>query len=202
MLVTEPIDKLTSIVSQAVEGGVDIVQWRDKRASIGKRAGILKSLGAATDGRAILMANGDWEANVRAGARAIHLPEQSVPIGVVRFRIGSGALVGKSVHSPEVARQAECDGADYVIAGMIFASPSHPAVVPAGLAFLREICASVRVPVLAIGGIMPENVGECIEAGATGVAVLSPIMRAADPRATTQGYRAALDAAWERKRCS
>ena len=202
MLVTEPGERLVSIVAQAVEGGVDIVHWRDKRKSIGKRSRFLSDLGAVTKDRAILIANGDWEANVRAGARHIHLPEQSAPVGVVRFRAGNGARIGKSVHSVAAARQAERDGADYLVAGTIFASPSHPEVEPAGLDVLRQICAAVSLPVLAIGGVTVENVGDCIAAGAAGVAVLSPLMRADDPCAIAQQYRAALDAAWEEHRCN
>ncbi len=202
MLVTEPGERLVSVVTQAVDGGVDIVQWRDKRKSIGKRSRFLSDLGAVTKDRAILITNGDWEANFRAGARHIHLPEQSAPVGVVRFRAGSGARIGKSVHSVAAAQQAERDGADYLVAGTIFASSSHPEIEPAGLDFLRQVCAAVAIPVLAIGGVTPENLGDCMEAGAAGVAVLSPIMRADDPRAVAQQYRAALDGAWEKHRCN
>lgn len=201
MLVTEPGDSLLSIIAQAVEGGVDVVQWRDKRKSIGKRRLVLAAVAHAVGGRALLVSNGDWEANARAGARAIHLPERSVPVGVVRHYIGANTLVGKSVHSILAATQAEQAGADYLVAGTIFASPSHPDVEPAGLPFLRDVCAAVSLPVLAIGGITPENVRDCIEAGADGVAVLSPIMRAADPRNTAQTYRQALDTAWEERGC-
>lgn len=202
MLVTEPGERLASIVAQAVDGGVDVVQWRDKRRSIGKRSRFLRDLGAVTKERALLIANGDWDANLRAGARHIHLPEQSVPIGVVRFRAGNGAIIGKSAHSVAAAQQAERDGADYVLAGTIFASQSHPEIEPAGLDFLRQACAAVTVPVIAIGGIAIANVGDCLGAGAKGVAVLSPIMRADEPRGVVQQYRAALDAAWEKHRCN
>jgi thiamine-phosphate pyrophosphorylase len=202
MLVTEPGERLIEIVGQAVDGGVDIVQWRDKRVSIGKRNKYLGSLSAVTKDRAVLVANGDWGANIRAGARAIHLPELSAPIGVIRFRVGNGALVGKSVHSVAAAQQAERDGADYLIAGTIFASPSHPEITPSGVEFLRQACEAVSIPVLAIGGVTPENVSKCIEAGAAGVAVLSPIMRVDDPCAVARQYRAALDAAWEKKQCN
>lgn len=202
MLVTEPRPDLGVVVSQAVEGGVNAVQWRDKRTRIGKRDPALFGVISATQERAMLFANGDWETNIRHGIRKIHLPERSAPIGVVKFRIGNGALVGKSVHSVEAAIQAEAAGADYVIAGTIYASPSHPTIEPAGLALLQAVCDAVKISVVAIGGVTPERVGECLEAGAVGVAVLSPIMRAEDPRAVARRYREALDTAWEKKRCS
>lgn len=199
MLVTEPVDDLALRVAQAVDGGVDVVQWRDKRKSVGKRGKVIAALASVTKDKALLIANGDWEANVREGARKVHLPEKSLPVGVVKFRIGNGAMVGKSVHSVAAAVQAQSAGADYLIAGTIFASVSHPEITPAGLDFLRDVCAAVQIPVLAIGGVTPENTGECLAAGAAGIAILSPIMRASNPRAIAQAYRAALDAAWEKR---
>jgi len=199
MLVTEPADDLALRVAQAVDGGVDVVQWRDKRKSVGKRGKVIAALASATKDRALLIANGDWEANVREGVRKVHLPEKSLPVGVVKFRIGSGAMVGKSVHSVAAAVQAQGAGADYLVAGTVYASPSHPDVAPQGLDFLREVCAAVNIPVLAIGGVTPENVAECLAAGASGVAVLSPIMNAGAPRGAAQAFRAALDAAWGKK---
>lgn len=197
MLVTEPVDDLTLRVAQALDGGVDVVQWRDKRKSVGKRAKVIAALASVTKDRALLIANGDWEANVREGVRKVHLPEKSLPVGVVKFRIGNGAMVGKSVHSVSAAVQAQAAGADYLVAGMIFESTSHPEVSPAGLDFLREVCAAVEIPVLAIGGVTPENTVDCLAAGAAGVAVLSSIMRATNPSGAARTYRTALDSHWE-----
>jgi len=105
--------------------------------------------------------------------------------------------VGRSVHSVEAASEAAAQGADYLVAGTIFASQSHPDRSPAGLGFLRDVCAAVSLPILAIGGVTPQNLKLCLEIGAAGVAVLSPIMRATDPQAAAQTYRAALDSNWK-----
>ena len=102
-------------------------------------------------------------------------------------------MIGRSAHSIEAAIKAARIGADYLIAGTIFASHSHPAVAPAGLEFLRDVCAAVDIPVIAIGGITPVNAGDCIRAGAAGVAVMSPIMHADDPAGVARDYRAVLD---------
>ena len=195
MLVTEPSPRLPSIVADAVDGGVDAVQWRENR---GKGMGYNRAyadLVAALKERAPLIVNGNWETAVGLGARRIHLPEKSLPAGVVRHRIGARSIIGKSVHSVASAEGAAKQGVDYLIAGTIFASPSHPDIAPQGLEWLREVCAAVSIPVIAIGGVTPENAGECLAAGAAGVAVLSAIMRAADPRAAAQAFREALDAA-------
>jgi thiamine-phosphate diphosphorylase len=126
------------------------------------------------------------------GADGLHLPEHGISTAEARRRYGEQILIGRSVHGIESALQAELDGADYLIAGTIFASNSHPGETPAGLDFLRAVCAAVRIPVIAIGGITPANAPDCIAAGAAGVAVLSPIMRAGDPRQVTEDYRRAL----------
>ena len=200
MLVTEPSPRLTEIIAAAVAGGVDVVQWREKAPDRGKYRQRFGAIHAAA-GEGQVVVNGNRDAALACGARRIHLPEQSLPLGVVRWRIGTGGMLGKSVHTVENAKRAQADGADYIVAGTIFASQSHPDIEPMGLDFLREVCAAVSISVLAIGGVTPENAGECIRAGAAGVAVLSPIMRAEDPKAVAQAYRSAIDAAWREKQC-
>ena len=127
-----------------------------------------------------------------------HLPENS-ELSARSLRETFGLLyVGRSIHSVERAVWAAEDGADYLVAGTIYPSNSHPGEPGQGVGFLREVCAAVApLPVIAIGGITPERVGECIAAGAAGVAVLSPIMRADDPQAVARTYREALDTAWK-----
>lgn len=199
MLVTEPSPRLPQIAGEAVGGGVNVVHLRDKRPAAHGLRLTFKGLGQSLRSGTIVIVNADWQRAVGFGARHIHLPEQSAPVGVIRHRLGSGALAGKSAHSVEAAIRAASQGADYIIAGTIFASQSHPDIEPMGLDFLRDVCAAVSIPVLAIGGVTPDNLAACIEAGAAGVAVLSPIMRATDPKAAAQAYRAALDAAWEER---
>ena len=91
-------------------------------------------------------------------------------------------LVGRSVHAVNTARQAELDGADFVVAGTVFSSPSHSNVVPGGVELIANLHKRLTIPVVAIGGINAENVDECWRAGASGVAVISALLRAANPR--------------------
>jgi thiamine-phosphate diphosphorylase len=107
--------------------------------------------------------------------------------------MGEDAWIGRSVHSVAAAEGAAADGADYLIAGAIFATGSHPGAAPAGLGFLAEVAAAVGMPVVAIGGITPANAGDCLRAGARGVAVLSALMDAADPGAVAAAYRRAME---------
>ena len=146
-----------------------------------------------TEGRALLLVNGEPEIARGIGADGVHLPETGYSVEAVRRLLGADALVGRSVHSVESARRAADEGADYLVAGTIFASGSHPDQPGAGLEYLRAVCAAVPLPVIAIGGITPQRVKECRAAGAAGVAVLSPVMRADDPRAAAQAFRRELN---------
>ena len=92
-------------------------------------------------------------------------------------------LIGRSVHSVSGAVEAQSDGADFLIAGTIFPSPSHPYGPTQGVDFLRALCREVSVPILAIGGVTTQNVREVMEAGCSGVAVISAISEAEDPGA-------------------
>lgn len=193
MLVTEPGPRLAEIVTEAVKGGVNVVQFRN-RSQVAREMHIAATVEAAKriHGRATAIFNGYpgmvWEALQPSGWQ---LPEDERFDGY-RKAIQAHGLVGRSVHSVESAQRAEADGADYVVAGTIFASQSHPEVAPQGLDFLRAVCAAAAIPVIAIGGVTPENAPDCLRAGAAGVAVLSPIMRAADPGAVAERYWKAL----------
>ena len=91
--------------------------------------------------------------------------------------LGTFHTIGASVHSPEEALEAEALGADYVTAGHVFATDCKKGAVPRGLEFLRKTADAVSLPVFAIGGISPENIGAVREAGAAGACMMSQMMR-------------------------
>ena len=92
-----------------------------------------------------------------AGAAGVNLPERDISPRDARRLLGDG-LVGRSVHSLEAASQAERDGADFVVFGPVWATPSHPDERPRGLETLREVAASTSLPVLAIGGVTERRI--------------------------------------------
>lgn len=104
-------------------------------------------------------------------AAGVNLPEHDIAAVDARKLLGV-RLVGRSVHSLEGAIAAEHDGADYVIFGPIWASASHRGVVPFGVEALARVAGSVRIPVLAIGGVTEERIAECHSAGAAGYAAI------------------------------
>jgi thiamine-phosphate diphosphorylase len=108
---------------------------------------------------------------VACDAAGVHLPERDIATADARKLVGR-RLVGRSVHSLEGAAAAESEGADYVIFGPVWASASHPGVAPVGVEALATVSRSVRIPVLAIGGVTDERIAECHAAGAAGYAAI------------------------------
>ena len=106
-----------------------------------------------------------------AGAAGVNLPENDISVDAARGLMGE-RLIGRSVHSLESALGAESQGADFVIFGPVWPSPSHPGRHPQGLEALTAVVRAVRVPVLAIGGMTRDRARECLAAGASGYAAI------------------------------
>ena len=104
-------------------------------------------------------------------AAGVHLPERDIATSPARHLLGR-RLVGRSVHSLDSAVVAESEGADYLIYGPVWASASHPGVAPVGIDALARVARSVRIPVLAIGGVTLDRIAECHRAGAAGYAAI------------------------------
>jgi thiamine-phosphate diphosphorylase len=184
-------DALVWIAQQAVQGGADIVQLREKDMDAEALTELAERILDALGGRGRLVINGSAEVALEAGAQGVHLPEDA------RFdRPIDEMLVGRSVHSSEAAKRARSEGADYVVAGHIYETDSHPDIEPRGTKLISDVAAVVSVPVLAIGGIRTENVPEVVAAGASGIAVKSAILIADDPYAAASALRSALDSEW------
>lgn len=132
-----------------------------------------------------VMISGDVATIKATGAAGVHLPDGS-DVAAARAMLGAGPLIGYSAHDTRGASAAAAAGADYVTLSPIFASASKPGYGPAlGLGNLRAVTASLPVPVLALGGVTVETVADCLDAGATGIAVMGAVMGAADPGAAT-----------------
>jgi thiamine-phosphate pyrophosphorylase len=104
-------------------------------------------------------------------AAGVNLPERDIPVSDARKLLGE-RLIGRSVHSIEGALQAEGFGADFVIFGPVWASESHPGLEPVGVDALSRVAHSLRIPVLAIGGVSEGRIADCHAAGAAGYAAI------------------------------
>ena len=140
----------------------------------------------AIAGRAHLIINDRIDVALALNADGVQLPEDGAPVAEARRLVGPDMLIGRSVHSIGGAIEAESSGADFLIAGTIFPSASHPDGPVQGTDFLRSLCREVSIPVLGIGGITAQNVGNIMEAGCSGAAVISAISEAEEPGSATR----------------
>ena len=172
---------MAEVVGQAVEQGVGMVQLREKDLSSGDLLGLGKHMKHAIQGRAELIVNGNVDVAVELEADGVHLPENGTPVREARRLVGPEKLIGRSVHSVSGAVQAESDGADYLSAGTIFSTASHLKHTAQGVGFLHAVRRQVNLPILAIGGVTAQNVGEIMATGVSGAAVITAISEAQDP---------------------
>ncbi len=181
------VRSLLRVIAGAAAAGVDWIQIREKdlptRILLELARGAVE---AAENSRARILVNDRLDVALAAAARGVHLGGESMPVAEVKKWCAAGNapqdfLVGASCHSLAESQQAERDGADYLFFGPVFATPSkEPFGPPQGIAKLEEICRAVKIPVLAIGGMTRENAGECLRAGAAGVAAIRMFQEAAD----------------------
>jgi thiamine-phosphate pyrophosphorylase len=150
---------------------------------------------------AILLINERVDVAIAAGADGVQLGEAALPIAPVRNLIGPQALIGRSVHSVEGGEMAASEGADLLLVGTMFSTRSHPGIVPVGPSLIRAIAqkqaeAADPLPVIGIGGITADNLSEVIQAGASGVAVITSILASSDPKAEASRLKDAMLDAW------
>jgi thiamine-phosphate diphosphorylase len=136
-----------------------------------------------------LVINDRVDVALAVGADGAHLGVRSLPVSVARRLLGSPGRVGASVHSMAEAETAVTEGAEWIFAGTVYGTPSHPGQKPAGPAFLGDVArVAGGVPVLAIGGVTPGRVAEVLAAGAWGVAVIRGVWDAPDPIEAVRRY--------------
>ncbi len=182
---------LGEAVARAVAGGVNVVQLREKDLAAAELVPLADRLRAITQDKALLIVNSRLDVAQVCGADGIHLPERGASVAVTRRLAGDGLIIGRSVHSAEEAVKAQDEGADYVQVGAIFPTRSHRGP-PAGLGLLESVAARVTIPIVAVGGITAENVGQVMQAGARGAAVISAILDSPSPGASARRLAEAM----------
>ena len=194
-------DRYTMVerIGEAVAGGVDMVQLREKDLGGGELLDLANSIKRTIDGRALLIINERADVALAAGADGVQLGEQAMPLAAARRVVGPQCLLGRSVHSEEGAVRAQAEGADFLIVGAMFPTRSHQGAAPAGPGLLGDIAQLLQhpaapVPLIGIGGITASNLGELMQRSAAGVAVITSILASPDPRqGATILKRAMLD---------
>jgi thiamine-phosphate pyrophosphorylase len=183
------IQRVVDEVEKVLMGGAVVVQYRDKYP---KNALLLaKELVAVCHAyQAPLIINDDVELAVKAAADGVHLGKDDGTIAHARQLLGNHAIIGVSCYnSVEDAQEAEQQGADYVAFGRFFPSSSKPLATPAELNTLQIAKHILSIPIVAIGGILPENGGQLLDAGADLLAVIGGLFTA-DPEQAAIAYRA------------
>jgi thiamine-phosphate pyrophosphorylase len=184
-------DDPVGLARAAVEGGAGVVQIRMKRAPAGAVLAAAREIAAMARGRALVVVNDRADLALLSGADGVHVGDDDLPPGEARRILGPDLLVGRSTRSLAEARAALEAGADHVGFGPVFWTRSKELAVPArGLAALRDVAAALPAPVVAIGGITFDTVGEIGAAGAAAAAMIEDLLARGDVRA-----RAALLAA-------
>ena len=183
--------ELLSFIERALAAGLDWIQIREKDLSGQALFELCRAAAALPNPKgAKLFINGRADIALAATLAGVHLPSDSPSPADYRRCVGSELLLGVSCHSLEELREAQEGGADYAFYSPIFESTAKPGYGPAvGLDVLARACASVKIPVLALGGVSAENARECIAAGAAGVAGISLFQSAADPASVAARLR-------------
>lgn len=177
-----PQDRLVKAVEQAIMGGALVIQYRDKNSAPETRielASELAELCAAH--QTIFIINDDVKLAKKVGADGVHLGKGDMSIKEARKHLGDQALIGISCYnSLAQAHEAQKSGADYVAFGSFYSSPTKPDAVKADLRLLQEARQQLKIPLVAIGGITPDNGATLIDAGADMIAVIHAVFGQAD----------------------
>lgn len=182
------------VLEQALDGGVKAVQLREKDLS-GKELFELaeKSNLLCRRYNARLFINDRIDVALAVDAHGVQLGKTSIPIETARALLGPGKSIGFSAHSLEEARQAEQSGADFVLFGPVYFTPSKAGYgAPQGLTPLQEIVVKISRPVYAIGGIKSDSIADLRRVGVRGVALISAIISANNPKDASQALLQSL----------
>src|SRR4051812_21425322 len=177
-----------AVVPEALQGGVDVVQLREKEAADEEIVATGRRLRELCDSHdALLVVNDRADLALECGADGVHVGQEDEPVASVRARIGPDLLIGLSTHSPRQVDAASGDSdVDYLGVGPVYPTATKPGVAPVGLELVRYAEEHVRKPWFAIGGI---DAGRAREVGAERIAVVRAIRDADDPRAAAEMLR-------------
>ena len=178
------------VVSEILDVGVKAIQLREKDLGDDALSQLAQPISELCKTNNVsLFINTHVNVAVDVGAAGVHLPE----LEEVKAQSDNDFLIGCSIHSVEAAKKREAEGADFITYSPIYPTTDKPGYGPAvGVANLEKLVKHVNLPVFALGGVTPERVGECMEAGAHGVAVMSGIMSPTNAAQRAKDYLSAL----------
>ena len=176
------------VLERALDGGLKAIQLREKDLR-GKELFLVAEAARKLTERyhARLLINDRIDVALAVDANGVQLGKASIPIETARKLLGPQKMMGASTHSLEEAQEAQQNGADFVLFGPVYFTPSKASYgAPQGLAALKKIVEKISLPVYAIGGINRDNIDEVKGSGSRGVALISAVMSASDPKEATR----------------
>lgn len=174
---------LVYVAKEAIAGGADVIQLRDKEANAGELIKLGRTLRNLTRRHRILFIINDRPDIAKAvDADGVHLGQDDLPIETARSILGKDKIIGLSTHSVSQAQDAQRSGADYISVGPIFATPTKPEYKAVGVDLIKKIRNKIKIPFVVIGGINESNIDEVLTAGAKRVAVVRAVCGARDIR--------------------
>ena len=186
-------EQFLDVIEKACQAGVDLVQLREKTGSNKELLNWALLVKQVTDKYNVpLIIDDRIDIAQASGAAGVHLGQSDLPVKLARQILGPATIIGATTKTIEHATIAQAQGADYFGCGAIFPTTTHVKTVQTSIATLTEICASVDLPVYAIGGMRPDRVKVLKNTGATGVAVVSDLMQASDPAVKVQDFKVAI----------
>lgn len=181
---------LAQQVEQALLGGATMVQLREKQLDLPHfRREALEIQALCRRYGVPFLINDNVDLALDIGADGVHVGQEDMEAGLVRQKLGPGKILGVSAHSPEEALRAQAAGADYLGAGAVFHTGTKSNVPTLSYDTLRDICAAVKIPVVAIGGISEGNILQLKGTGIAGAAVVSALFGQPDIQAAAQHMR-------------
>jgi thiamine-phosphate pyrophosphorylase len=185
-------EKLTRL---GIAGGADTIQLREKAGSTRRMIEVAKRMAAVCRQAGVpLIVNDRIDVAIASDADGVHLGQSDFPIPLARELLGKDKLIGGSAATLEEARICMADGADYIGFGPVYVTGSKDDAGPvSGPAILKQVVEAIPLPIVAIGGITAENIGEVMRTGAYGIAVISAVCCQLDPQGATRALREALE---------
>ena len=174
-------NRVESMASMMIAGGVDILQIRAKEQSENQIVDVARKVRSVLAGTGVPLIINDYPHLVPViGADGAHVGQDDMSVAEARSLAGPGKIVGKSTHSPGQARGAVMESPDYIGFGPLFATPTKPDYAPIGIKDIRRVHEELALPIFCIGGVKAENLDSVLAAGAKRVVIVSGILLAND----------------------
>ena len=181
---------IASIAIDAIDAGVDVLQYREKRLSKKDALNMAERLRRITTGTGIpLIINDDPALALAVDADGVHLGQDDIPVHVARRIIGEDKIIGLSTHSYHEAMEAISYDINYIGFGPVFASATKMVTAPLGAQEISRLRDVISIPIIAIGGISEGNIADVIRCGADGAAVISAILSSSDIKKSVRNLK-------------